>query len=117
MKTNVKKLLKKYLTNKQLFKHFGLLCFVPLFFSSCAGRKFISEAKWKDKHIVYFKTNQENVTVKNKKGEKLEQASDGWDRLTIAGWFQARRKQIPHDHLLSVSDLLDYIYIKRLIIS
>lgn len=77
MKTNVKKLLKKYLTNKQLFKHFGLLCFVPLFFSSCAGRKFISEAKWKDKHIVYFKTNQENVTVKNKKGEKLEQASDG----------------------------------------
>lgn len=44
---------------------------------SCAGPRFISEAKWKDKHIVYFKTNQEDVTVKNKKGEKLEQASDG----------------------------------------
>jgi outer membrane protein assembly factor BamD (BamD/ComL family) len=77
MKTNVKKLLKKYLTNKQLFKHFGLLCFVPLFFSSCGGSRYISEEKWKDKHIVYFKTNQENVTVKNRKGEKLEQASDG----------------------------------------
>jgi antitoxin component YwqK of YwqJK toxin-antitoxin module len=73
MKTNAKKYFKKYLTNNQLYKRFGLLCFVPLFFSSCASKLFISNKKWDFMHAVLVNSNAGNVKMTNKRGDHI-----GW---------------------------------------
>jgi hypothetical protein len=83
MKTNAKKYFKKYLTDKQLYKRFGLLCFVPLFFSSCASGLFLSERKWKELHEVTINSNAQNVKVVNRDGESFGYLKNGENNLTI----------------------------------
>jgi hypothetical protein len=68
--------MKKIYRNKnksfRVFKSICILWLAQVLFSSCAGPLFISEEKWKLKHLVYFKVNQTDITASNKSGEKLK---------------------------------------------
>lgn len=68
--------MKKTYRNKnksfRVFKSICVLWLAQVLFSSCAGPLFISEEKWKLKHLVYFKVNQTDITASNKSGEKLK---------------------------------------------
>jgi TolA-binding protein len=53
-----------------------LLQLVIIFFTRCTTPLFVAEEKWLTMRTVVFRTNQPNVTIKNKKGEVLKHNSE-----------------------------------------